>query len=181
MASHCQTIFLIASLTIKYNSVPSDVSTHTFVIVSICRHAHCCHIDTSLDELKSVGGFKELPVHLATPAPLCDRSQRLPHAYQRPTGSGAPAPISAPQGARAAQPSTFHGQLCSRAHFHTSRCPPPAAYAQLVCESHGQPRSQSHFNTPSCPPKAALEHVSAPHGAGGSCARAHRNTTRCPP
>jgi len=68
-------------------------------------------------------------------------------------------------------------QSCSRAHFNTSRCPPLAAYAQVLAQ--GQPRSHANFRTSRCPPLAANEQVNGCNGQ--SCSSAHFNTSRCPP
>ena len=70
-----------------------------------------------------------------------------------------------------------HGQPCARAHFSTSRCPPPAA-SWHVAEFHGQSCSRAHRCTVRCPPAAASQHVCQFHGQ--SCARAHCSTARCP-
>ena len=45
--------------------------------------------------------------------------------------------------------------------------------------SRGHPCSRAHFHTSSCPPAAVNSHVSSSHGQ--SCSRAHLSTSRCPP
>ena len=65
--------------------------------------------------------------------------------------------VPAPSGVVATFDS-FHGQLCSRAHFSASICPLPAARAHAT-SSKGQSCSRAHRNTSRCPPPAAWAQV----------------------
>ena len=95
------------------------------------------------------------PAPTATPPGA--HPQRPVRTSPSPTRIRAPAPTATPPGARPQRRmhTVFdmdHGQPHSRAHFNTSRCPPSAAWLQILYSCHGQPCSRAHCKTSRCRP-----------------------------
>jgi len=131
-----------------------------------------------------------LKVHRAPPltatAPGVLFVRRL-DACEHPTGSGAPAPISAAPGSRPQRRMhmTTH-PTGTRAPTSTSPGVHPQRRHAHVSSFQGQSSSRSHFNTSRCPHVAASAQqslsvsssMSSSHGQ--PCSRAHFNTDKCP-